>query len=384
MKLFFDASALALRGYTKAGVYRYGIELLRHLPEALPNDWELNLHFHFFRRHHLPQMQDVLQKTGDLPFKCTRLHPWLTSKFGLKLERLIGQHDLIHGPFDRVPDSHSSARVLTIHDLAFLRAAEGLHTSWVKELTETVPPSARRATRIITASEFSKSDIVEWLRIPAEKVSVVPHGVSPIFKPPADPLVDFKRLEERYKIRPGYILYLGTLQPNKNIEGLCAAYHELRRDGFTGQLVLAGKEGWLFNEMWNRIERKGHDEGVLRAGFVEEEDVPRLYGNCDCFALVSLLEGFGIPTLEAMACGAPVVVAEACSLPEVAGDAAVIVDPYDPNSIAEGITKAASRGDFRNQLSKRGIERAKNFSWQKSAKAHADVYRKALQEVGKL
>ncbi|MDP6849761.1 MAG: glycosyltransferase family 1 protein [Planctomycetota bacterium] len=384
MKLFFDASALALRGYTKAGIYRYGIELLRHLPDALPDDWELNLHFHFFRQKHAARMREVLQETGNLPYKTSRTHPWITSKLGTNLESLVGPHDLVHGPFDRVPKSKSSARVVTIHDLAFLRAAAGLPTSWVAELTKTVPPSARRATRVITASEFSKSDIVEWLHIPAEKVSVVPHGLSPEFRPPADPLVDLRRLEERYKIRPGFILYLGTLQPNKNIEGLCAAYHDLRQDGFEGQLVLAGKEGWLFDEMWERITENGHDEGVLRTGYIEEEDIPRLYGNCSCFSLVSILEGFGIPTLEAMACGAPVVVADSCSLPEVAGGAAVIVDPYDSRSIAEGIEKAATRGEFRDLLIKKGLERASQFSWQKSAEAHASVYRQAMQEVGRL
>jgi glycosyltransferase involved in cell wall biosynthesis len=171
------------------------------------------------------------------------------------------------------------------------------------------------------------------------------------------------------------------LQPNKNVEGLCAAFQILRREGFDGQLVLAGAPGWLFDEMWARISARGDDRGVIRTGFVDDEDIPRLYRSCDAFALVSFLEGFGIPVIEAMACGAPVVAADACSLPEVAGDAGILVDPRDPESIAAGLRRAILHGPAREQRVAHGRSWAARFTWETSARAHVAVYAEALEEA---
>ena len=382
MKIVFDASGMAVRSYTKAGVYRYGMELLRHLPAHLEENEQLELFFNFFRQRHVARMRETIELVGGLAARCSRMHPRLVRALKVSVERRIGEHQVFHGPFDRLQHTRNSARVLTIHDLAFLRSPSGLPKSWIDELTATVPDSAKRAHRIITASEFSKSDIVEWLRIPAERVKVIQHGVAPNLKPSPDTLIDQKILSKLYGVQPNFILYLGTLQPNKNIENLCTAYQELRRDGWEGQLVLAGNEGWLFDEMWQRICDQGNDQGVVRTGFVAEEDISRLYGCCTCFALVSVLEGFGIPVVEAMACGAPVVVADSCSLPEVAGGLAEIVDPWNPRSIAEGLDRAINLGTDRADRTRRGIEHAKTFTWDKSAAAHMSVYREANAEVG--
>ncbi|MCH2112120.1 MAG: glycosyltransferase family 4 protein [Planctomycetes bacterium] len=381
MRLVIDASAMALRQSMKAGIYRYGKQLLTHLPEALPEGWELNTFFHFFRQRHVAGMKETIAQCGDLPNICSRVHPSLTKLFRVPTESLCGPMDLLHGPFDRVGATRKAARVVSIHDLAFLRAPAGLPRKWVEELKHTVPQSAKRAHAILTASEFSKSDIVEWLRVPAERVHVVPHGVTEGLRPPADSVLDQKRLLQRYDIQPGYILYLGTLQPNKNIENLCSAFQHLRRGGFRGQLVLAGREGWLFESMWKQIHDRGDDENVIRTGFVEEEDIPRLYGSCACFALVSVLEGFGIPIIEAMACGAPVVVADSCSLPEVAGGAGVLADPWNPKSIAEALEEAMASGEEQTKRKKLGFERAARFTWNQSAQGHVAMYRAALEEA---
>ncbi len=382
MKLLVDASALALDNSIKAGVWRYGIELLRHLPAALPKDWSLRLWFNYFSSRHRERTLHVVEQAGKLDHSVCRIHPKLLQWLRVPAETVAGPHDVLHSPFDRVRWTHNAARVVTIHDLAFLRAPKGLPKKWVEELRATVPASAKRAHCILTGSEFTKTDIVEWLHIPAERVAVIHHGVLSKMKPPADPLLDRKRLEERYGLRADekFILCLGTLQPNKNIERLCAAFQEMRAGGWEGRLVLAGKEGWLFEKMWKNIVDHRHDEGVLRTGFVDDEDVPRLYGNCACAVLVSVLEGFGIPVLEAMACGAPVVIADACSLPEVAGGAAMIVDAWDPRSIAAGIEQAASNGPERKQRIQLGLQRARGFTWQKSAEAHVRAYQQALAE----
>ena len=379
MRILFDATAMALSTYHKGGAWRYGMEVARRLPGLLPAGWHLDLYFNFFRSRHLQGMQETAAALPGAGTVLSRLHPRLVRALRIPAERLAGPHDLFHGPFDRIPRTRRAARVVTIHDLAFLRAPEGLPRAWVEELKRTVPDSARRAHRVITVSEFSRRDIVERLGVPPERVQAIHHGISPALQPARDPGADLRRLRERYGIAPGFVLYLGTLQPNKNIEGLCHAYQILRRRGFGGQLVLAGSQGWLYEEMWARIEARGHDRGVLQTGFVDDEDIPRLYANCTAFALLSFLEGFGIPVIEAMACGAPVVAAEACSLPEVAGGAALLVDPHDPEAMADALERAATPGPEREALVRAGHERAAAFTWEASARQHVEAYEAALR-----
>lgn len=382
MKILFDATAMALTGYHKGGAYRYGMELLRRLPDAMPPDWSLALYFNFTRRAHRVKMEETCVLAGVRERRVSHVPPQLLRALGAPAEWTGGRHDLFHGPFDLVPPTRRAARVVTIHDLAFLRAPEGLPAAWIAERARTVPESARRAHCVITVSEFSRRDIVARLGVPPERVVAIHHGIGPEFAPARDREADLARLAERYGVRPGFLLYLGTLQPNKNVEGLCAAFQRLRATGFAGQLVLAGAPGWLFDEMWARIVARGDDAGVLRTGFVDDQDIPRLYRSCEAFALVSFLEGFGIPVVEAMACGVPVVAADACSLPEVSGDAALLVDPAEPDAIADALRRAATAGPERDALIARGRVRAAAFTWERSAAQHVAAYRAALSEAG--
>lgn len=381
MRLLFDATAMALTGYHKGGAYRYGLELLRRLPAACPADWEISLYFNFVRAAHAAKLEETCQLTGISRRVVSRVPPQLLRAARAPAEWTGGRHDLFHGPFDLVPPTRRAARVVTIHDLAFLRAPEGLPAAWIRDRQRTVPPSARRAHRVITVSEFSRRDIIERLGVAEARVVAIHHGIGPEFAPARDRAADLARLAQRYGVRPGFLLQLGTLQPNKNVEGLCAAFQLLRRDGFPGQLVLAGAPGWLFDEMWARIVARGHDAGVVRTGFVDEEDIPRLYRACDAFALVSFLEGFGIPVLEAMASGVPVVAADACSLPEVAGDAGLLCDPHEPEAIAAALRRALASGPERERRIAHGRAWAARFSWEASAAAHARAYREALEEA---
>ncbi|MFK5955607.1 MAG: glycosyltransferase family 1 protein [Planctomycetota bacterium] len=382
MKILFDATAMALSGYHKGGAYRYGMEMLLNIPKVMPSDWELGLYFNFFRGQHLKKMAETCELAGISDFKVSRIPPQILRALGTPAEWTAGKHDLFHGPFDLIPPSRKSARVVTIHDLAFLRAPEGLPKEWIRERTATVPSSAKRAHLVLTVSEFSKRDIVERLQIDPERVQAIYHGISPGLTKSEDPEKDLARLKERYAIDTGFVLYLGTLQPNKNIEGLCAAYQEMRKRGFEGQLVLAGAKGWLYDEMWQRIVDRGHDANVLLTGFVDDEDISRLYGCCATFALISFLEGFGIPVIEAMACGAPVVAADACSLTEVTADAGLLVDPQDTQGIADALMIATTPGAERDALVQRGFEHAATFTWEKAAKEHVASYARALELAG--
>jgi len=382
MKVLFDASSMALSGYHRGGVYMYGLRLLQELPAALRHEDQLALYFNFFRGHHREGMKDFHQRSGVQESHLCRIPPQLLRKLSIPVEWSGTKHDVFHGPADLLPAKSRGARVVTIHDLAFLRAPEGLPADWLAERAATVPAAARSADMVITVSEFSRQDIVNMLHIPAERTAVVYHGISEGLVPVTDPGAADARLKDRYGITPGFLLYLGTLQPNKNIEGLCEAYQLMRGRGFQAPLVLAGAKGWLFEEMWARIVERGHDQGVLRTGFVDQEDIPLLYGRCSAFALVSFLEGFGIPVIEAMACGAPVVAADACSLTEVTADAGLLVDPHEPEAIAAALEKAATPGREREELIRRGLAHAATFTWQKTAEGHVEAYRKAMEVRG--
>lgn len=382
MKVLFDASSMALSGYHRGGVYMFGLRLLQELPAALNQEDQLALYFNFFRRHHLEGMRDFQHRSGVREAHSCRIPPQLLRKLSIPVEWTATKHDVFHGPADLLPAKSRGARVVNIHDLAFLRAPEGLPQDWLAERGANVPAAAKSADLVITGSEFSRKDIINMLGIPEDRTTVIHHGIAEDMVPVTDPEAADARLQDRYGIAPGFLLYLGTLQPNKNIEGLCEAYQILRRRGFQPPLVLAGAKGWLFDEMWGRIVERGHDQGVLRTGFVDQQDIPLLYGRCAAFALVSFLEGFGIPVIEAMACGAPVVAADACSLTEVAGDAGLLVDPHQPEEIAAALERAATPGSEREDIIRRGFAHTASFTLQNTAQGHVHAYHKAMEIHG--
>ena len=154
----------------------------------------------------------------------------------------------------------------------------------------------------------------------------------------------------------------------------------MKQQGYPGKLILAGAQGWLFDEMWQRIVNRQHDKDVVLTGFVDREDIPRLYGTCDAFALVSFLEGFGIPVIEAMACGAPVVAADACSLTEVTSDAGLLVDPNDQQQIADALLSLCTDLQLREKMIARGLNHAAKFTWRRTAEQHLAAYNIAAQQ----
>ncbi|MDP6963819.1 MAG: glycosyltransferase family 1 protein [Planctomycetota bacterium] len=377
MKLLFDATGMALSGYHKGGAYIYGLELLLNL-QQINRELDIELFFNFTRSKHKPKMMDTCRAASIDKYSLSQIPPQILRGLRIPTEWVSSKHDVMHGPFDLMAHTKNSARVLTIHDLAFIRAPQGLPAKWIADRHKLVPPSAHRAHRIITVSEFSKSDIVEHFQVDPDLVQAIYHGISPGLEPPKNIDADRERLKERYSIDQPFVLYLGTLQPNKNIEGLCAAFQLLKKEGYPGKLVLAGAKGWLFDEMWQRICDRNHDQDVLLTGFVDSEDIPRLYGACDVFALVSFLEGFGIPVIEAMACGAPVVAAHACSLIEVTSNAGLLVDPHDERDIADALLTMIDNAEFREEMISRGLAHAATFTWRRTAEQHFAAYEQAI------
>jgi glycosyltransferase involved in cell wall biosynthesis len=270
--------------------------------------------------------------------------------------------------------------VVTIHDTDFLDIPEYLDPEWVAYKDKFTRLSTKRAKLIITVSHYIKNKIVRCLKVPANKIRVIYHGVSKHFYPNKDKLL-IKRITGKYGIMGPYILFVGTFHKNKNLIRLLEAFKHLKiSTKLPHRLVLAGGKGGLYEDVLDSIVKFELTELVYLPEYISDEDLPILYNGADSFVFPSLFEGFGMPVLEAMACGTPVITSNLCSLPEVVGDAALRIDPYSTDSIAEGIYKVLSDSRLYNELVSRGLERAKQFSWEKTAKETLNVYRELCHQ----
>ncbi len=326
-----DVSALAL---TRAGTARH----IRSLLSALDGeDVEV-------RRYALDGSSRALVPVRDLGWYLAAL-PLRARRDGI---------EVLHCPTQRAPVRSSVPVVVTFHDLAVLRHPETFNR-WTREYSRRVLPGvARAARRVIAVSEFTKRELLELLDVPEEKVRVIPNAVGEPFT------ADGEAAEG------DYVLAVSTLEPRKNLPRLVEGYRRARLNGLP--LLVAGAEGW------GGVRVEG--DGVRWLGEVRDEELARLYRGARCVAYVSLYEGFGLPALEAMACGAPVVAGRTGALEEVSGDAAVLVDPHDPDAIAAALNEAIVRSE---ELRTRGLERARTFDWRDVARRTLAVYREATQ-----
>jgi glycosyltransferase involved in cell wall biosynthesis len=329
LRVGLDVSPLAL---TRAGAARY----IESLLAALPAD-EVEV-----RRYELGGSSRALVPVRDVG--------WYLAALPLRA-RLDGV-DVLHCPTHRAPVRSSVPLVVTLHDIAVLRHPE-LFNRWTRSYSRIVLPRVARAARVvIAASEFTRGELLSLLDLPEEKVRVIPHAVGAPFVADGDAAFG------------DYVLTVGTLEPRKNLDRLVDGFE---RAGLNGsRLLVAGMRGW------GDVDVSG--DRVQQLGFVPDDELARLYRGARCVAYLSAYEGFGLPLVEAMACGAPVVAANAGSAPEVTGGAAVLVDPSDPDAIAAGLAEAIERGE---ELRARGLERAQAFSWDAVARATVDVYREA-------
>jgi glycosyltransferase involved in cell wall biosynthesis len=204
---------------------------------------------------------------------------------------------------------------------------------------------------------------------------VIPWGCDERFQPDGDP-EQFAAVQQRYGLPPQYLLFVGTLEPRKNLTTLLHAYAMLRAESCAAdvKLVVAGRTGWLYAEIFDTVKRLGLEKEVIFTGFVDDADLPDLYRGAQVFVYPSLYEGFGLPILEAMASGIPVLTSDLASMPEVAGDAAVLVDPRDPKAIAEGIVRILAEGRLRDALIQKGLSRARHYTWESVAQQTLELY----------
>ena len=271
-----------------------------------------------------------------------------------------------------VPPGVDGKVMTTVYDMTYLRFPETMNAKNLKRLQDGMKYSVERADRIITISEFSKQEIIELLGVPSENISVLPCAPSL-----TGHAADFEQCKEKFGITKPYLLYVGTIEPRKNLSRLIQAFAQLKREcGIQHQLVLAGGKGWANEEIYKAAESV---EDVVFTGYISENEKYALYKNAAAFLFPSLYEGFGIPPLEAMFFGCPVVCAKAASLPEVVGDAAELVEPDDVLSIAEGIWRILSNEDHAKELVERGYDRIKKYTWDRSAQMLTEICKTVLR-----
>ncbi len=283
--------------------------------------------------------------------------------------------DVIHAQYAGPP--FATARVvLTIHDISYERYPQWFTSTDLLYMRAFVPPTARRAAAVLTVSEYSKRDIVRRYCVPPERVFVTYLAADPVFQPLQRDVESLSTMRERYGTGDRYILCVGNLQPRKNLVTLINAYVRLRQaDAMRHKLILVGRKGWLYDDIFAKARDSGYTDDLVFTDYVPDKDLVSLYNGADVFVYPSLFEGFGLPPVEAMACGTPVITSNTSALPEVVGDAAITVDPLNVEALATAIAQLLRDAELQKRLSLEGLQRAASFSWDNTARRILDVYR---------
>jgi glycosyltransferase involved in cell wall biosynthesis len=356
-----------------AGISRYTWHLLQAMAE-LDKDDEFIVFQHRKDRTPLVNQSNFRRATMVAP-----AHHRLEQTF-LTVELLRFNLDLLHST-DFIPPLYSRVKsVITVHDLAFLHYPHFLTTESAAYYGM-IDRAVVRADHIIVPSEHTKQDLIGQMGVATDKVSVIYEAANPSFGPL--PIEETRRaITAKYGIPQTYVLFVGTIEPRKNVTGLLQAFacvrdkYGLRDD--TG-LVIAGGKGWLYEETLETVKTLGLEACTFFLGRVADEDLHQLYVGARCHAHLAYYEGFGLPPLEAMACGTPTIVSNVSSLPEVAGDAALLVNPRDTEEIAVAMHRLLTDDDLYAELRQKGLQRAQIFSWEKAARRTLEIYRQVVE-----
>jgi glycosyltransferase involved in cell wall biosynthesis len=376
MRIGIDATALPSR---PVGAGNYIIELIRHI-ERLDEAEE----FVVFAQPHGRDLIEVPARPGFEWVMVPERSPaqrlvWEQAAF----PRLVGKArlDLLHSPHYTRPVRLPCASVVTFHDMTFFLYPH-LHTlSKRLYFPQAIRLSARKANALIADSESTRQDAIRLLGISPERIYTVPLGVSPAFRP----VREAERLEavrQRYSLPEHFILYVGLVEPRKNLPMLLRAYRRLQdyqhqQGGAVAvPLVIVGRSGWRTEQVFDLVNALAIKEKVHFSGYVPAVDLPIVYNLADVFVYPSLYEGFGLPPLEAMACGTPVITTAVSSMPEHVGQAGVLIPPQDEGALFQALVAVLEDPDLRRQLAKKGPERAAQFSWNRTALETLNVYRR--------
>lgn len=315
------------------------------------------------------------QRWPNFSIRSTRPHtPIIRIPLTLSAELRKNPVDVLHVQFTAPPFCPCPV-VVSVHDLSFEHLPHTFHRRSRTQLRLTVRHSVRRAARVLTLSEHTRNDVINTYGLDSANVKVIPIAASPKFRPAEDKEV--QRVRHTYRIESDYILSVGSIQPRKNLVRLVKAYSLLRNKlgaDKLPKLVFVGKRAWLYDETLRALEDADLGDAAILTDYVPESDLSALYSGATCFVYPSLFEGFGLPPLEAMQCGAPVIIGNQTSLPEVVGDAALAVDPFDVHAIAGAIEELLNKPALRDELRVKGFARAKMFDWRETARKTLKVY----------
>ena len=374
MKVAIDATALPPN---PVGAGQYIIHLIRSLPRvagddrmlvyAQPHGWELI---------GIPE-NDVFRVSLVPEMHPARRLLWEQTAFPALLRR--SGVDLLLSLHYTMPLSKPLPQVVVFHDMTFFLFPH-LHTlpkryffRWM------IRRSARRADHLLADSESTRRDAIRLVGIPSEKITTVPLGVTPDFHPVTDAAL-LEHVRSHYALPPRFVLFVGLLEPRKNLETLLRAFPQVSRACPDVSLVIAGRKGWGYQETLRRVTDLGLERRVHFTGYVAQEHLPALYSLADVFVYPSLYEGAGLPVLEAMACGTPVVTSNVSSMPEFAGEAGVLVSPESPDAIASALIRLLHDPDERARRSAAGLQRAARFTWERTARLTLEACRRVAEQ----
>lgn len=379
-RIGFDATAAVTQG---GGIGRYTRELLHALVEE--GDQYCYRIFAGRATQTLP-IDNPIPSAQHVSFRQLPLSPrwlyrmWYRLRLPVPVQLFTGPVDLFHSPdFVLPPVLGNIPTILTVHDLSFAFYPETFTPALVNYLERVVPWSVRRATHVLADSESTRRDLIRLYGTQEEKITVLYSGVHERFNTAQE---DEARQAVRQKYEIGnapFVFTVSTLQPRKNHQLLIRAFRDVAAQT-DFNLIIAGGRGWLYEKMQGEVVRQNLEGRVRFIGFVDDDDLPALYNAASLFVFPSLYEGFGLPLLEAMACGTPVITSNASSLPEVAGHAAVQVSPHDEAAWAQAMLRVGGDQSLRERLVSAGRQQAERFQWSRAARQLLDVYRRVLDK----
>ena len=357
------------------GIGRYAFELLTHVIRlgsehtfvVLWNPGVENRRF---------DLRRLLDASNVEAIECRSPLYWPQSQVQMPITAWRARLDLLHVPYFATPLASPCPVVVTMHDLIFERFPSYMPSRWARTYYRLWTWAAlRRATAVLTVSEATRADLSRYYRLSPEEIHVTPLAAGSLYRPAtAEQRADVRR---RYGLPPAYVLVVGARRPHKNVETVVRAFHRIR-DRIPHTLVMVGEADRRFRDpVPGLIQQLGLDDRVLELPRVPEYDLPLVYSAADVLACPSIIEGFGLPVLEAMACELPVVTSRCSSLAEVGGDAAILIDPTDDKQLAAALFKIAGDAGFRADLKARGAVRARMFSWEHTARRTLEAYRHA-------
>jgi glycosyltransferase involved in cell wall biosynthesis len=372
MAIYVDVSSAV---HAKAGIGRYAGSLAQALVAREPDRFAL---FYNRTRDSLPPegLESIPARTVRAGYKPWRMAVWMGQLSGIGFNRLVPGAELFHATEHLLPPLRGVPTVLTVHDMIFKLFPEHQKRLNYWYLNATMPLYCRRADAIVTVSESSKRDIVQHYGLDPARVNVIYEAAAPEFVPSAPDAMD--EVRRRYSLPQQFMIHVGTIEPRKNLTRLVEALQRLRKSGLAIPLVVVGGKGWLYDEFFLRLEQSDVGDAVYFPGYVPSTDLPAIYSAASLAVTPSVYEGFGLPILEAMACGTPVVSSDASSLPELGGEAARYFDPSDVEVMAETIGEVWGSEMLRNEMREKGLMQAAKFSWERAAEETRAVYESIL------